>query len=73
MSEYLSDFLKISDLEESETHLLLMRFKRLLKQFGDPRVIVTDNAPYILATFTNLQKQGRCKNNDIKESSSLTI
>ncbi|MGC3748951.1 IS6 family transposase [Enterococcus faecalis] len=34
-------------------------FKRLLKQFGEPRVIVTDKAPSIKAAFHHLQKQGR--------------
>lgn len=33
-------------------------FKRLLKQFGAPRVIVTDKAPSIKAAFNQLQKQG---------------
>jgi len=36
-------------------------FKRLLKQFGEPRVVVTDKAPSIIAAFTKLQKQGKYK------------
>ena len=36
-------------------------FNRLLKQFGAPRVIVTDKAPSILAAFIKLQKQGKYK------------
>lgn len=36
-------------------------FKRLLKQFGEPRVIVTDKASSILSAFTKLQRQGKYK------------
>ena len=33
-------------------------FKRLYKQFGEPKVIVTDKAPSIASAFRKLQKQG---------------
>lgn len=33
-------------------------FKRLLKQFGEPRVIVTDKAASLKSAFNHIQKQG---------------
>ncbi len=33
-------------------------FKRLIKQFGDPRVIVTDKAPSLSCAFNQLKSEG---------------
>ena len=40
-------------------------FKHLLKQFGEPRVVVTDKAPSILAAFKNFKSMGNTKRQTI--------
>ncbi len=44
-----------------DTQSVYTFFKRLLKQFGEPRVIATDKASSIISAFTKLQKQGKYK------------
>jgi len=35
-------------------------FKRLIKQFGEPRVLVTDKAPSLTCAFNRLKSEGVC-------------
>lgn len=34
-------------------------FKRLLKQFGEPRVLVTDKSPSLSSAFNRLRSEGK--------------
>lgn len=44
--------------KKSDSHAAYAFFKRIVKQFGEPRVLVTDKAPSFSCAFKQLKSEG---------------